>query len=121
MASLMSLVTMLFSLLALLTTSTSAQNTAKLGFYYNWLAQFDCDGLALTSETITEGQCVDIATISYLGKHWQAMSGQNVPTGCSGLCYHFLDCFSCPCIGKGGRWNRQPVWLADIPCSQGLC
>lgn len=88
----------LFGAVSLLLTPTTcvAQETAELEFYYDFLAELNCDGLPLNSATITAGECVDISTVSALDKHWQAFSGVAVPTGCSGE-------FFCAC--------SDPAWI----------
>lgn len=76
----------LMGALTLLSTPALTQETCTLDFYYDLLAEFNCDGFPLNSETIKAGECVDIATVvGPLGKPWAAFSGQSVPTGCSGM------------------------------------
>lgn len=76
----------LASALSLLATQVSGQTTAVLDFYYDIVAEFDCNGIGVPQATATAGSCVDISAISLLGdlKHWQAFSGKSVPKGCSG-------------------------------------
>jgi hypothetical protein len=84
----------LASALSLLATQVSGQTTAVLDFYYDIVAEFDCSYIGLPQATATVGSCVDISTISFplLDKHWQAFSGDSVPTGCSGKLYIFERC-----------------------------
>jgi hypothetical protein len=104
-----SLIALLGALPLLFLTPTLAQQTAELAFYYNWVAQFDCNGLPLSYETITAGECVDVATISVGDKHWQALSGLNVPTGCSGVYSFRLSSASLvrPLLGR--HHGRQQI------------
>jgi len=76
----------LVATLGILAIQVSAQATqsCKIDFYYDFLAELDCNGAPLNELAATAGKCVDISTVSALGlKHWQAFQGKAVPTGCS--------------------------------------